>query len=185
MIWMIIIIILTSSASLTLNIWSLKSPRSLNVDWDVMEKTNTKPWPFFMYKSLIAVNCSCNNIITILLLLHYVKHQLYIIIINPITICPYMELFHHNNDSNAITHSPCCVQYLQHALLTINFHLLSVRIFNGWIVFLYEYTLNKLDRLKEWHIHHHHNRIGRWNRLPKHFYPHPLIRALPAYIHAF
>lgn len=28
------------------------------MDCAVMEYTRAKPWPFFMYKSLIAVNCS-------------------------------------------------------------------------------------------------------------------------------
>lgn len=50
--------ILTSSVSFTRRICSLRSWRSLKVDCAVMEYTRAKPWPFFMYKSLIAVNCS-------------------------------------------------------------------------------------------------------------------------------
>lgn len=49
---------LTSSVSFTRRICSLRSWRSLKVDCAVMEYTRAKPWPFFMYKSLIAVNCS-------------------------------------------------------------------------------------------------------------------------------
>lgn len=49
---------LTSSVSFTLRICSRRSCRSLNVDCAVMEYTKAKPWPFFMYRSLIAVNCS-------------------------------------------------------------------------------------------------------------------------------
>lgn len=51
-------LILTSSVSFTRRICSLRSWRSLKVDCAVMEYTRAKPWPFFMYKSLIAVNCS-------------------------------------------------------------------------------------------------------------------------------
>lgn len=29
------------------------------MDCAVMEYTRAKPWPFFMYRSLMAVNCSC------------------------------------------------------------------------------------------------------------------------------
>lgn len=43
----------------TLRICSLKSCRSLKVDCAVIEYTSTNPWPFFMYRSRIAVNCSC------------------------------------------------------------------------------------------------------------------------------
>lgn len=53
-------ITLTSSVSFTRRICSRRSCRSLNVDCAVMEYTRAKPWPFFMYRSLIAVNCSCN-----------------------------------------------------------------------------------------------------------------------------
>lgn len=52
---------LTSSVSFTRRICSRRSCRSLNVDCAVMEYTKAKPWPFFMYRSLIAVNCSYRN----------------------------------------------------------------------------------------------------------------------------
>ena len=52
-------LILTSSVSFTRKICSRRSCRSLNVDCAVIEYTRAKPWPFFMYKSLMAVNCSC------------------------------------------------------------------------------------------------------------------------------
>lgn len=55
------VFILTSSVSFTRRICSLRSWRSLKVDCAVMEYTRAKPWPFFMYKSLIAVNCSYKN----------------------------------------------------------------------------------------------------------------------------
>merc|ERR1712169_16143 len=48
----------TESQSFTLRICSRKSGRSLNVDCAIILYTRTKPCPFFMYKSLIAVNCS-------------------------------------------------------------------------------------------------------------------------------
>lgn len=52
---------LTSSVSFTRRICSRRSCRSLNVDCAVMEYTRAKPCPFFMYRSLIAVNCSCRT----------------------------------------------------------------------------------------------------------------------------
>lgn len=49
---------LTSSVSFTRRICSRRSWRSLNVDCAVMEYTRANPCPFFMYRSLMAVNCS-------------------------------------------------------------------------------------------------------------------------------
>ena len=53
---------LTSSMSFTRRICSRRSCRSLKVDCAVMEYTKANPWPFFMYRSLIAVNCSYRSI---------------------------------------------------------------------------------------------------------------------------
>lgn len=55
---------LTSLLSLTLVTCSLMSDTSLKEAWDVMEYTRTKPCPFFMYRSRIAVNwsCTCDHI---------------------------------------------------------------------------------------------------------------------------
>lgn len=53
--------VLTSSVSFTRRICSRRSWSSLKVDWAVMEYTSRKPWPFFMYKSRMAVNCSCST----------------------------------------------------------------------------------------------------------------------------
>ena len=50
---------LLGSASLTLIMWLRIVFKSWNVESDTMLYTKAKPWPFFMYKSLIAVNCSC------------------------------------------------------------------------------------------------------------------------------
>lgn len=55
-------VLLTSSVSLTRKICSLRSWRSLNVDCAVIEYTSANPCPFFMYRSLMAVNCSCKQI---------------------------------------------------------------------------------------------------------------------------
>lgn len=49
---------LTDGLSLTLRICSLSSASSSKVAWAMMEKTRMNPWPFFMYRSRIAVNCS-------------------------------------------------------------------------------------------------------------------------------
>ena len=67
----------TSSVSLTRRICSRRSCRSLKVLCAVMEYTSRKPCPFFMYRSLIAVNCSCKSKSTIQQLLKSsLVHQL-------------------------------------------------------------------------------------------------------------
>ena len=40
------------------------------------------------------------------------------------------------------------VQYLQHTLLTVALHNLSVAIFNGWVILFHEDALHKLHCLK-------------------------------------
>lgn len=47
------------------------------------------------------------------------------------------------------------IQYFQHALLTINFYLFSIRIFNRGIVFLHKNRLYKLNGLEKQRRQHH------------------------------
>lgn len=99
---------LTSSVSFTRRICSRRSWRSLNVDCAVMEYTKANPWPFFMYRSLIAVNCS------------YKKQKpeggAISRLCASLLLCP--------SDTLNVTYCSSCVEDFQHTLLPIDLDLL-------------------------------------------------------------
>ena len=49
---------------------------------------------------------------------------------------------------HVVAYRSSSVQYLQHTLLTVALHNLSVAIFNGWVILFHEDALHKLHCLK-------------------------------------